>query len=261
MTRLRHLFLLLFFVAITVSCSKKNNPSAYHSDTTRVTSRIKVDPEVIDLIRPYKDQLDAQMDEVIGVFAHDMHKGQKPEGELGNFMSDAPLEYLKEIQPELKDVDFGLTNHGGIRSQLIPAGEVTVEQIFELMPFENEMVVIEVGGNVLKDMMSTIAASGGWPISSNVNLLISEGKVDTFLINGEVVDWEKPLKVLTTDYVANGGSGMDMLEGIPVEKTGVLMRDALIEYIRWKTKMRETISDPINGRVIIVGGKEESTTE
>jgi len=254
MIKIRH-FLLFYCLLLltTTSCSKKTNPSIYETDTTLVSNQITVDRDVIELITPYKNKLDDVMNEVIGVFAHDMNKGELPEGELGNFMSDAPLEFILKNHPEVGPIDFAMTNYGGIRSTFIEAGDIKVEQMFELMPFENEMVVVEVEGEVLKEMMSQIARSGGWPISKNVNLLIDNQEVSQFLINGEPVDWTKPLRVLTTDYVAGGGSGMDMLEEIQPEKTEVLMRDALIGYLRWKTSMNESVSSRINGRVIIVG--------
>ncbi len=255
MIQLRQFILFCCIFLLTFSCSKKNNPSSYQSDTTTISQSIKVDQDVIDIITPYKDMLDEQMNEVIGVFAHDMYKGELPEGELGNFMSDAPFEYIQKEHPEYGPIDFGMTNFGGIRSQHIPAGEVTVEQMFELMPFENEMVIVEVSGEVLKQMMATIAETGGWPISKNVNLLIENQTISQFLINGEAVDWDKPLRVLTTDYVANGGSGMDMLEEIEHIPTGLLMRDVLIDYIRWKSSQDETISNRVNGRVIVINEK------
>jgi 2',3'-cyclic-nucleotide 2'-phosphodiesterase (5'-nucleotidase family) len=63
-----------------------------------------------------------------------------------------------------RKVDAGFMNQFGIRSS-IPKGNITVGKIFEMMPFDNLVVLQEIKGNVLKEFLDKTAADGGWPVS------------------------------------------------------------------------------------------------
>ena len=243
----------MLFVGLTLtSCNKAANPSVYQTDTTEIDATFPVDEEIIDLIEPYKTQLDGAMNEVIGVFAHHMYKGDLPEGELGNFMSDAPKEVIEQKYQEFLPIDFSMMNFGGIRVQELPAGDVAMEDMYELMPFENELVIVELAGTKMDSLLLRISQKGGIPISKNVNLVIENGNPRDFLVNAEPYDPNKTYRVLLTDYVANGGDGMDMLEDVPQSKTNLKLRDVLIEYMQLKSDRQETVTARINGRIIVI---------
>ena len=61
-------------------------------------------------------------------------------------------------------VDAAFINYGGIRSYL-PKGDITIGRIFELMPFDNLIVLQEIKGDTLLSFLNFIAERNGWPIS------------------------------------------------------------------------------------------------
>lgn len=240
--------LFLFLIVAVYSCNKRHYPENYTPERVDVDSLIQPNQAIDALIAPYKDSLDQQMNREIGVFAHNMTK-KKPESELGNFMCDATQEYINGLSGGVEAVDLTVMNYGGIRVQHISKGKITVETIFELMPFENTVVELDVSGQVLQQMFDKIATVGGWPVSKNVLLEIENQKVKQLLINGEPIANDKTYQLLTTDYVANGGNGMTMLSSIPQKRGKTKLRDVLIAYCDWKTDMGEEIEAKLTGRV------------
>ena len=94
------------------------------------------------IIYPYKAELSKTINEVICQSAIEMSK-ERPEGLLGNFVADLILEIGHEmyLPPDKRNIDFCYLNHGGLRASL-PKGDISRQRVFELMPFENELVVV-----------------------------------------------------------------------------------------------------------------------
>ena len=242
-------FHLLFGVLFLLLGCQQSIPTEYATTTTEVNNTYSSDAEIDAFIAPYKDSLDAKMNRVIGTFSHELFKA-KPESELGNFMSDAMQTLYNEKYSSNSASDFAFTNYGGIRLQHIPAGDIAIESMFELMPFENEVVAVELPGSVVTKLFQRFAADNGWPISDNVRLVIENQQLLSATINGEQVDDEAVYTVLTSDYVANGGDGVEMLKGKPQQRVGIKLRDALIEYVQWHTEKGKPIEANKTGRII-----------
>lgn len=223
--------ILLSFLIFLSSC--RTNTFLINVDTERLTvsdtTEIAEDKEIIDLIAPYKDSLDAQMNKVIGNLTTDLHK-ERPEGTLGNWMTDILLEMSNKYSE--KPVDFAIQNYGGIRVPVISKGDVRVRDIFELMPFENELVVMEVEGQIMWQMIEKMAGSGGWPVSKGLTMVISEDRKPIDVqIGGAPFDISKTYRFALPDYIANGGDRCDFLVSLPREVIGLKVRDAIIEYL------------------------------
>ncbi len=239
-------FLLLFTF---LSC--KHYPAVYQTETTEISDNLPDAQPIDHFIQPYRDSLEQEIYKVIGYFGVDMHKAL-PESELGNFMTDACFEFYNGLFSGHQSADFAITNYGGIRTNLIEAGEVTVAQMFEVMPFENELVYMELSGNTILEIGKVIAEKGGMPISKNVNIIIDNKQIKEFLVDGEPIDKNKTYKVLMNDYMAQGGDNLDMLKGRKFTSTDSKIRDILIDYCQWKYDNNEQITAPITGRIIIV---------
>ena len=105
---------------------------------TKIDSNIKADESILKYYEPYKRALDSQMSSVLVVSSVELTKGQ-PESNLSNLFSDAIATTCKNRNVLF---DFALpTTNGGIRTNL-PKGDITLRSAFELMPFENELVVL-----------------------------------------------------------------------------------------------------------------------
>lgn len=245
-------FLLLIFFG--TSCSEpetelvKVKTEVNNVDVSLFDS-LKGDSAVKELIAPYKARLEAEMNEVLAVSAMPMEKSQ-PEGLLGNFVADLIYNKCKArykptdgIQP-----DFCLINNGGLRVPL-PEGKVTKGKIFELMPFENELVVVTISGEKAKELFEYIAIVGGQPVS-NIKMGIQDGKPVNVMIGGKAFDVNRNYKVVTSDYLANGGDKMEFfLEPINRENVAYKIRDAIIDHVREMGSEDERLKAELDQRI------------
>ncbi len=150
------------------------------------------------------------MDRVIIVSEMSMQK-KTPEGLLGNFTADAALKQVENNfhSKDFYKVDFCFLNNGGLRAAL-PKGDITIGNIYSLMPFENEMVLLTLNGATTLKLINFIAAKGGMPVSG-LTMHIQDSKVTEAKIQGMPFDSTKSYVVATSDYLANGGDNLSFL--------------------------------------------------
>ncbi len=204
------------------------------------------DTEIAEMIAPYKERLDAEMNAVIGNTAKELVKA-KPESPMGNWLAD--LIHKKSEDYYRSEIDFALVNYGGIRIPVLSQGEVTRGKIFELMPFDNMLMVLEINGATVRQIFGIMAANGGWPISRQVSYVIENELPVDILINNEALDDDKIYKVALSDYLANGGDNLFFLKDKKRNNLGVLFRDAMFEYIIEQNG--EVMDAEVEGRVIV----------
>jgi len=178
-----------------------------------------------------------------------MEKG-KPESLLGNFVADACLNIaIKNYKPESGNgIDFCMLNNGGLRSSL-PSGAVTRKNVFELMPFENELVVLTIPGNSVSKILKYISDAGGVPVS-NLRMKISGNSFTDVFISGQPFNSSMTYKLVTSDYLANGGDAMQVLsENIHLERLNIKVRDAIIDYMISINSISDTLKPVLDGRI------------
>lgn len=200
------------------------NISEKTGETLPVTDR---SAEVESLIAPYKAQLDAKMNRQLAVVKTPLLKAS-PEGTLGNWMADIMAQAARDRFPGT-EVAFAATNPGGLRVQEISTGPLLVSEIYELMPFDNKLVLLDLSGKEVKEFISHMTNSGGWPVSKDLEADLTSGKLEV-TINGQALDPDARYQVASIDYVANGGSGAAMLRDKPRQDSEMYLRDILIEY-------------------------------
>ncbi len=238
-------FVLLFTTLfLAIGCSIK--PPQVNYSNYKIDTQSNIDSTYIKLLMPYKDSLDKSMNEVIGFSVYGLFKKQ-PESTVGNFMTDA-IKLMAEKKYN-KKVDAAFVNFGGIRSY-IPKGDITVGKIFELMPFDNLVVLQELSGIKLKAFINRVCEKGGWPVSQGLTYVIKDKTAIEILINGIPINDNTVYTIANSDYIANGGDNCDMLKNIPKQNINYLMRDALIEYTRLKTAEGKPIDAKLENRVI-----------
>lgn len=217
----------LFFFIASCHISYQSIPSQVHF--IAIDTAFVEDEKITTLIRPYKDSLDMSMNQVIAYASATLTKG-KPESTLGNFFCDA----LQTISIDYFDTmpDFCIMNYGGIRLPSLEEGPITIRKIFELMPFDNFLVAIEIDGSTVLKLLNHVAADGGWPVSQ-VRFTIENNQAKDVMINHKPLQEHQLYKVLLSDYMADGGDKLAMLSGKPYKNSGVFVRDALISYLKW----------------------------
>lgn len=236
-------FLLLWLASCKVNHFLRVEPKTY---TVENTSAVGRDSSILAMIQPYKSQLDAEMDRVIGIAAADLERG-RPEGALGNLVADALAEKAEEYTDT--KVSFALSNSGGLRIPTITKGEITKSDVFELLPFDNILVILELDSALVKTLADHMASSGGWPVSKALSFDIVQTEAKNIRIAGQALQDSVTYRVAMPDYVANGGSNSDFLVRLPQESTGRFMRDAVIEYIQ---EQKGPIKAEVEGRVEIL---------
>ncbi len=117
-------------------------------------------------------------------------KNQQPEGTLSNMLPvDLPAMAGEKYSTH---VDASLINFDGIRLNALPAGNITREKIFEIAPFVNIIVLQNVTGTVLQQLLHLVAAYGGWPCAG-MRFQIMDGKPVNISINGNAMDAGLPI--------------------------------------------------------------------
>jgi 2',3'-cyclic-nucleotide 2'-phosphodiesterase (5'-nucleotidase family) len=213
-----------------------------------VNNTITDDKETDIAIQPYKDSLDKIMHRVLAVSELRMDKGQ-PESILGNFISDLTLKYINK---DFGGADVVFYNNGGFRNSL-PQGNITVENIYELMPFDNELVILELNGSQMDTLFNYIARAGGIPVGG-MKMKIQKHFPAEVYIGNQKFDPAKTYRVVTSDYLANGGDNMFFLSDKSVKRitTGIKIRDFLLQYIPVEAKAVQTLKAQKDGRITIV---------
>ena len=242
---------ILFSFAVISGCGSSTHVVRTETKVIALDSggTAAVDSSVYYIIEPYRSGMSAKMDEVIGVSEHAFEKGL-PEGLLGDFAADACFKIANQYYyPEDgRYADFCLLNNGGLRASL-PAGNITRKNIYELMPFENSLSILTLKGETLIKLFDFIAAKGGMPVS-RLRMEIKNSAAVKVMIDGTAFDKEKIYKVITTDYLANGGDGLFFLsEAVKSEPLNLKMRDALLEYISKINLEGKKISGILDGRI------------
>lgn len=236
-----------FVVGITlligIGC-KSVQPPSYQSSLIILDSNQHELETTLKMIEPYKTALDSEMNEVLVISAIEFPKEKgKPETLLGNLVADLSLEIIKGKFPQTK-IYLCLLNNGGLRTSL-PKGEITRGKIFELMPFDNELVIVSLNSTKAKELIQYLYNVGGQPISGAV--LDFNLSVDTVF---KQLNWEEPINILTTDYLATGGDKMDFfLTPIQLENTQLKLRDAIIEYCTAEHKKGKQLTSKTDGRI------------
>ena len=236
----------LFLLLLLLSCKSQHSIDHYESDRIQVSADLGVDSMIIQTIGPYKDSIEKEMAVVIGHSGMYMKK-EKPESLLGNFLADLVL--VKAQQYAGQHVDFSVLNYGGIRLGSLPYGPVTIGKIFELMPFDNKIVVMKLDGPTTLILLNAIASSGGWPVSG-VRFIIHREKATVISIQGKPFDETAYYHVAMPDYIANGGDNMSMLKEMPRKDLNIMIRDAIIEFIQEQHAQGLSIGSKIDGRII-----------
>lgn len=241
------LFILLVSQIGITGCQVNNKvkstpiEKSYYSRIS-VDKGVNSDPEIENFINPYKQQLNAEMSRVIGFAEYDMPSTRKySETLLGNLVSDVVFETAKAFM----NVDCAIINAGGLRASIFK-GDIKVENIFQLMPFENKIVVVKYSGKQLKSIIEEIVHDNGVPVSG-ITIVANSGVIEAF-IEGKKINEQGDYYVASIDYVANGGGGVkSMWVGKIFKDTNVLLREAIIKYVTDK----KTIAPKIEGRVVI----------
>ncbi|KQC09547.1 MAG: multifunctional 2',3'-cyclic-nucleotide 2'-phosphodiesterase/5'-nucleotidase/3'-nucleotidase [Candidatus Cloacimonas sp. SDB] len=202
------------------------------------------DQEIADTIQYMQNIAEAGMDEYIGEAAVYLSKtGAGAQNVIGNLICEAMLENT--------DADFAFLNLGGIRGE-IRKGPITYRDVFNVMPFDNQVVTFEMNGEFLKDIIEMRVSSSRHGLRvAGVKVIYSKDRenydrVTSLYVGGEPWEKDKIYKITTTDFLLEGNAGLAMLTKIPekvITRHEKSLRDLIVDYIKINTPVSAEIDD------------------
>ncbi len=232
----KHFVLLLTF-AIILSCSeKKYFVSKIEGKKISISDKLSATSEIDAYIKPYREHIDADLNAVLAYNAETLDKSSgKWQTNIGNFLADVVLLKGNEIffKRENKSIDICLLNHGGIRS-ILPKGNITARNAFEVMPFENTAVVVGLKSEQIIALVNYfIAEKKPHPLSGITFEITRSNTAQNILVQGKPLDTNKIYNVITNDYLVNGGDNMLFFKiNSGVNDINYKLRNILIDYFK-----------------------------
>lgn len=245
--RIAALAVLIMLISAPASARKPQQQFKYKWDVITIDDRWDAitDSSATRLIRSY-DYLLAPLYEVIGRTDR-QYEAQRPESELSNFVVDAVKDTAQKL--DSRRIDLALTNLGGIRTAL-PKGDVTMYDIYSIFPFRNFIVVFEISG---KDLIEVIYAHKRKPeVMSGVKLVVDKGEITTLEVGGAPIDPQRTYVMASINFLMTGGDDFcfNRYAKNKVEYEDVLIRDAIVAA--FKANGDKELSLKKDGRCIVV---------
>ena len=241
-TKLFYTFLL---ISLFTACHRPLRISKTTGEVLLVDSTYNAmqDTQYLQSLAPIKEDLEKQLGAPIG-YAPEALRVYQPECPLLNWASDALLAIARQKCPE--PVDVAVVNIGGMRCEWA-AGEITFRNVFELMPFDNELVVLTLTGEEILRLCEIFAINNGEGVAG-LRLKARNAKLLEVTINGNPIKKDKTYTVATSDYLSQGNDGMLPLKNyIKYWNSEEKIRDLYIEYI----KQVKTVKAQVDGRMSI----------
>lgn len=236
----------------------RQTPCVARASETIVDSKIPDDAAVERILKPYAGKVRA-LNVVIGKLEGELRKGGVGAGSLGNFATDA---IRSQAAVKLgRPVPLAITNSGGLRKNTIVAGELRASDIFELMPFENSLVQIELTGEQLLQLLGVVLEGRDAQSGAKIQYRMNGDKpefVSAKLIgsNGQEteIDARASYSVVTIDYLLNLASGRYTLlqKGKNPTPLGITLRDATMNYVKAETAAGRPIRATLDSRFVNV---------
>ena len=232
---LLHFVLFLTFI-LSVSCrQQKIYATRIEGKEIGITNQNKEVPVIEDFIKPYRDHIDQDLSIVLAYAPQTIDKNGEWQSAMGNLFADVVLQKGNPIfmNREKKSMDIVLLNHGGIRS-IIPKGDVTARAAFEIMPFENSLVVIALKGDQIIEMLNyIISEKKPHPLCGMTFTIGKDNVAKDIKIKGKPFDNSSVYYVGTNDYLSNGGDNMSFFKkGIQKYDLEYKLRNILIDYFK-----------------------------
>ena len=251
MSFMKKIWILFFFSFLLIACKNNSHEvSKINAKQLKIGNEVKQDSSIIQLFTPYKKKMTKEITKSLSFSTKILERTDgNLQSTLGNLVADLSYEKANKLFKNKtgKTVDFSMSNYGGIRAAIMK-GDVTVSNAFELMPFDNTLVVVELNYDKIKALFNYfVAKKRAHPLSKNIQLTIENDSYNV-LINGKPIKKDRTYFVATSNYLQKGGDGMIFFsEPESLFDSNFLIRDAIVDYFESKDTLRANLDD----RVII----------
>ncbi len=247
MIRRRHLWAFAA-VLLIFSCDTRESKLLWVTGRRIVISDSLSGIDSIDLfVQPYKNRIDQVLDEPL---AYNPEIITENDGvwntSAGNLMADIVMEMADTIfyKRTGKHIDLAVLNHGGVRAGL-PTGMINARNAYEMMPFENNIYVIEMTGKEIRNLVTyLVSAQRPNPISGAQIILDNTGNLEAVNIQNRPFDESRSYRVATSSYLVDGGSDMGFFPSYS-ELTDLeyKLRNAIIDYFKKVDTVQAVVDD------------------
>ena len=194
-------------------------------------------------LKPYVDEAEAAMNMVVGSSAVNLTRGGPGSNLIGNLVTDAMRTYF--------DADFSFQNLGGLRAN-VPSGDITAKDVFSVLPFGNELVIVKMKGEMIRRVVERkVRGDSGGICTSGARIVFNKNRpnldrVCELEVAGEPLDPERVYDVVCTSFLMEGNSGLDFLTTIPAEDinlTQITTAESVEHYLKLNSPIRPRIDD------------------
>jgi 2',3'-cyclic-nucleotide 2'-phosphodiesterase (5'-nucleotidase family) len=199
------------------------------------------DTDVARIIDKYEVQVRTEFSKVAGTALRDLTRRTDGESGLGDLITDA--------MREASGARIAFYNGGGIRADLLK-GPVTLENVYTILPFDNQLVTMDLSGSQIRELMENSAQAekllqiSGMKVEFDLSRPAGS-KVVSIYVDTAPIDPEATYKVVTNDFLAAGGDQVTTFMKGRNTTFGSPVRDAVFDYIR----TRSPVDLPVPGRI------------
>ncbi|MCX8081626.1 MAG: 5'-nucleotidase C-terminal domain-containing protein [Bacteroidia bacterium] len=216
--------LILPMVFLFCTCKTQIQIKEIKNKPNVINKEIEASEKFVGIIQPYRKELKKHLSDTLIYNKVILDKKGKRPG-LGILVADAMMFVADSIFGKHDYVVW--MNRGGLRTEL-PKGYLTVEKIFELMPFDNTVCLVEADENILRENEEILKQKDF--------IVCSRGGVSA----EDVINKKKAFRLLVSDFLVNGGDGLK-INSDKAQCRNYLVRDAIIRYLKHKRKQTDTL--------------------
>lgn len=245
---MRNVVFLLLLTALWLMPSCRRAPKQVVSCTTEALSVDATadgiqDAAYLAQLAPIKENMEHEMSEALGYAPEELWVAS-PECPMLNWATDALWEAAKKVYAG--KVDIAIVNMGGMRC-CWSKGPVTRGNVFELMPFDNRLVVLTLKGKDILSLCESFARYGGQGVAG-MRVTIIDGRLANVTVGGKPVNPKASYTVATSDYLSGGTDHMEALTRyVDYWNSDLLIRDLYLDAVR----EQDTIRAAVDGRMTI----------
>jgi len=149
--------------------------------------------------------------------------------------------------------DMALLNGGSLRASM-DVGPISMEDVFRSMPYSNEIILVELTGEEIRQALTRSVQGtradedGGFLQVSGIQFTVRGLQPEKIRLSSkkDLIGPEKKYRVAITDFLASGGDGYALFVDKACEKTGLPLRELIVETIREKG----SVAAVIEGRIL-----------
>ncbi|MFB6357356.1 MAG: bifunctional UDP-sugar hydrolase/5'-nucleotidase [bacterium] len=209
--------------------------------------RYPPDKDVKQTLQPYVDRVNEKLGDVIGKTTARIEKSSTKSSPLGNLITDA--------MREKSGAQLAFQNPYGIRAEL-PKGPIQLRKLYEVLPFGNELVKMELTGKQLRKLFEQSASlekgllqfSGG-TVKMDTSATVGN-RVQSIRVQNNPLNKDETYTIVTNSFLAGGGDKFTVFKHGANKRTmsGVTIRKALAEWFR----NNSSVEPPVERRYKVI---------